>query len=370
MPVESQLESSASTQPTTNRLLIAASGTGGHLFPALAVAEHLSDVDIHWLGVPDRLETQLITDYPLTTVAMSGLQGPPGLSYLRAFWQLGMSFLKVRGLLKKQDCQGVFTTGGYISAPAILAARSLGLPVILHESNALPGKVTRWLAPRCSIVVLGVSEAATKLTAPKIQVVGNPVRQVFNQPQSLDLPIPVEAPTIVVSGGSQGARGLNRLVTEAAPAWIERGAWIIHLAGELDADEVAQRAPDSPQYLHFPFRQDMAAIYQRADFAICRSGAMTLAELAVTRTPAILIPYPYAAEDHQYENAIAVVNSGAAIVHREGELTAETLAALGCEWLDNRDRLQQMVSILDAQSQQDASQITAQLIRDTLEQEK
>ncbi|MEM9535771.1 MAG: undecaprenyldiphospho-muramoylpentapeptide beta-N-acetylglucosaminyltransferase [Cyanobacteria bacterium P01_E01_bin.45] len=367
MSAEKPLKSSSPpNRLASNRLLIAASGTGGHLFPALAVAEHLPDVDIHWLGVPDRLETQLITDYPLTTVAMSGLQGPPGLSYLRSFWQLGMSFLKVRRLLKAQKFQGVFTTGGYISAPAILAARSLGLPVILHESNALPGKVTRWLAPRCSILALGVPEAAAKLTAPRIQVVGNPVRQIFNQPQSLALPIPAGAPTIVVSGGSQGARGLNRLVTEAASAWIDRGAWIIHLTGELDADEVAQRAPDSPQYLHFPFRQDMAAIYQRADFAICRSGAMTLAELAVTHTPAILIPYPYAAEDHQYENAIAVANSGAAVVRREAELTAETLAALGCEWLDDRDRLQQMASILDDQSQQNASQIAAQLVRDTL----
>ena len=364
MSVESQLEFT----PAPKRLLIAASGTGGHLFPALAVAEHLSDVDIHWLGVPDRLETQLITRYPLTTVNMSGLQGPPGLSYLRAFWQLGVSFLRVRHLLKVQGFSGVFTTGGYISAPAILAARSLGLPVILHESNALPGKVTRWLAPRCSILALGVPEAASKLSAPDIQVVGNPVRKIFNQSQSLDLPIPEGAPTIVVSGGSQGARGLNRLVTEAAPAWLERGAWIIHLTGELDADEVAQRAPDSPQYLHFPFRQDMAAIYQRADFAICRSGAMTLAELAVTHTPAILIPYPYAADDHQYENAIAFASRGAAVVRREEELTAEMLSTLGCEWLDDRDRLQQMTAILEAQSQQDASQTTAQLIRDTLGQ--
>ena len=358
------------TTLSSQRLLVAASGTGGHLFPALAVAEHLSDFDIHWLGVPDRLETQLITDYPLTTVEMSGLQGPPGLSYLRAFWQLGISFLKVRNLLKKQAFAGVFTTGGYISAPAILAARSLGLPVILHESNALPGKVTRWLAPRCSVLALGVPEAASKLTAPQIQVVGNPVRTIFNHPHSLNLPIPAGAPTIVVSGGSQGARGLNRLVTEAAPAWLERGAWIIHLTGELDAEEVANRVPNSPQYLHFPFRQDMAAIYQRADFAICRSGAMTLAELAITNTPAILIPYPYAAEDHQYENAIAFANSNAAVVHREANLTAETLAQMGCEWLDDRARLQQMKATLESQKQPDASQVTARLIRDTLEQMK
>ena len=351
---------------SSHRLLIAASGTGGHLFPALAVAECLPEWDIHWLGVPDRLETQLVTDYPLTTVAMSGLQGPPGLSYLKAFWQLGVSFLQVRRLLKQGGFAGLFATGGYISAPAILAARSLGLPAILHESNALPGKVTRWLAPRCNVVALGVPEAAAKLSTPNIQVVGNPVRDIFNYPQALDLPIPDDALVIVVSGGSQGARGLNRLVTEAAPAWLDRGAWIVHLTGDLDADEVAKLVPDSPQYLHFPFRQDMAAIYQRADFAICRSGAMTLAELAVTQTPAILIPYPYAAEDHQYANAIAFAESGAAVVHREGELTAKKLAELGCDWLGNRDRLREMQAVLNSRNRQNASQATADLIRTTL----
>ncbi|MGK7907365.1 MAG: undecaprenyldiphospho-muramoylpentapeptide beta-N-acetylglucosaminyltransferase [Synechococcus sp.] len=348
------------------RLLVAASGTGGHLFPALAVAECLYDWDIEWLGVPDRLETQLISQYPITTVSMSGLQGPPGLSYLKAFWQLGLSFLKVRKLLQSGQFAGVFTTGGYISAPAILAARSLGLPVILHESNALPGKVTRWLAPRCSVLALGVEDAARQLSAPEIKVVGNPVRDIFNHPQPLDLNIPDDAPVIAISGGSQGARGLNRLVTQAAPAWIDRGAWIVHLTGELDAAEVVTQAPDSPQYLHFPFRPDMAAIYQRASFAICRSGAMTLAELEVTHTPAILIPYPYAAEDHQYFNAIAFARSGAAIVHRENDLTAEALAQLGNQWLDRRDRLETMQAALQARSQQNASQATAELIRNTL----
>ena len=352
--------------PSAQRLLIAASGTGGHLFPALAVAECLPDWQIHWLGVPDRLETQLVTDYPLTTVAMSGLQGPPGLGYLKAFWQLGVSFWQVRRLLKTGGFAGLFTTGGYISAPAILAARSLGLPAILHESNALPGKVTRGLASRCSVLALGVAEAAERVSASNIQVVGNPVRDIFNHPQSLDLPIPADARVIVVSGGSQGARGLNRLVTQAAPAWIDRGAWIVHLTGELDADEVAKLAPASPQYLHFPFRQDMAALYQRADFAICRSGAMTLAELAVTETPAILIPYPYAAEDHQYANAIAFANSGAAVVHREGELTAETLSELGGKWLEDGDRLRNMQAALNSRNRQNASQVTADLIRNTL----
>lgn len=353
--------------PSQPRLAIAASGTGGHVFPALAVAECLSDWQISWLGVPDRLERQLIGDrYPLHTIAMSGLQGRPGLSWLKALWQLGGAVLDVRRLLRQGQFAGVFTTGGYIAAPAILAARSLGLPVILHESNALPGKVTRWLAPWCTSVALGVPEAADYLPKSATTVVGNPVRDRFCQPQPLDLPIPDNVPVIVVTGGSQGARGLNRLVVEAAPAWIERGAWIVHQTGELDAAAIAELAPQSPQYLHFPFWQDMAALYQRATFAICRAGAMTLAELGATQTPAILVPYPYAAEDHQYVNAIAFARSGAAVVRREADLTPQTLADLGSQWLDNPAAIATMTETLKSEGDRSASAATAQLIRETV----
>ncbi|MEL7316546.1 MAG: UDP-N-acetylglucosamine--N-acetylmuramyl-(pentapeptide) pyrophosphoryl-undecaprenol N-acetylglucosamine transferase, partial [Cyanobacteria bacterium J06559_3] len=131
---------------TPAKLLIAASGTGGHLFPAIATAEHLTDYTIEWLGVPDRLETELVPkQYPLHTIRLGGFQGRLGLGSARLLGQAVKATWQVRRLLQQGSFQGVFTTGGYIAAPAILAARSLGLPTILHESNALPGKVTRWL---------------------------------------------------------------------------------------------------------------------------------------------------------------------------------------------------------------------------------
>ena len=146
------------------RLLIAASGTGGHLFPAIATAEHLTDYDIEWLGVPDRLETQLVPEhYPLHTVKVEGLQTRLGWKTIRIFWQFIQAIGQVRNLLQRGQFAGVFTTGGYIAAPAILAARSLGLPTILHESNALPGKVTRWLSPWCTQVAVGFEVAARSL---------------------------------------------------------------------------------------------------------------------------------------------------------------------------------------------------------------
>ncbi|NJN22207.1 MAG: UDP-N-acetylglucosamine--N-acetylmuramyl-(pentapeptide) pyrophosphoryl-undecaprenol N-acetylglucosamine transferase, partial [Leptolyngbya sp. RL_3_1] len=216
------------------KLLIAASGTGGHLFPAIATAEQLPDYQIEWLGVPDRLETELVPPlFPLHTVQLGGFQGGMGLGALRLFFQLFKATFQVRTLLKQGQFQGVLTTGGYIAAPAILAARSLGLPALLHESNALPGKVTRWLSPWCSLVALGFEAATTYLPKAKSIVVGTPVRSQFLNatPDLGDLTIPAEAPVIVVVGGSQGAVVVNQLVRAAAPAWLAAGAWVIHQTG-------------------------------------------------------------------------------------------------------------------------------------------
>ncbi|MEM6445927.1 MAG: undecaprenyldiphospho-muramoylpentapeptide beta-N-acetylglucosaminyltransferase [Cyanobacteria bacterium P01_D01_bin.123] len=349
------------------RLLVAASGTGGHIFPAIAVTESLPDWDIEWLGVPDRLEVELVSDlFPLHTVTMGGFQGRPGLGWLKVMGQFASAIIRVRQLLHSGQFDGVLTMGGYIAAPAILAARSLGLPVLLHESNAIPGKVTKWLAPLCTVVAVGIEDAAQRLNATRIETVGNPVRQSFEQPQPLELDLPAGVPLIVVMGGSQGARGLNRLVLEAAPAWLEMGAYVVHLTGQTDAAEVAKRAPQHPHYLHFPFRSDVAALLQRATFAVSRAGAMSLAELAVTTTPAILIPYPYAAEDHQYANAIALERIHAAVVRREAEISAEQLSALGLEWLHHPDRLQAMRHQLGTLAASQASANMAALVRATI----
>ncbi|MDA0673727.1 MAG: UDP-N-acetylglucosamine--N-acetylmuramyl-(pentapeptide) pyrophosphoryl-undecaprenol N-acetylglucosamine transferase, partial [Cyanobacteria bacterium] len=222
---------------TPIKLLIAASGTGGHLFPAIATAEQLPDYTIEWLGVPDRLETELVPDrYPLHTVRLGGFQGRLGLGYVRLLMQVMTATLRVRSLLQKGQFQGVFTTGGYIAAPAILAARSLGLPSILHESNALPGKVTRWLSPWCSLVGLGFEAATAHIPKAKSVVVGTPVRSQFltETPLPQMWNIPADAPVIVVVGGSQGAVAVNNLVRSAAPAWFDAGAWVIHQTGNND----------------------------------------------------------------------------------------------------------------------------------------
>lgn len=308
------------------RLLIAASGTGGHLFPALAVAAELGDCTIEWLGVPDRLETTLVGDrYRLHTVQATGFQGRLGFGTLTTAWGLVRSVFQVRQLLKRGRFNGVFTTGGYIAGPAVLAARSLGLPVLLHESNALPGKVTRWFSPWCTEVALGLDSAARYLPkAAQTSWVGTPVRQDFlqNPPPKLDLPIPPKAPLLVVMGGSQGAVGLNQVVRRCVSGWLEAGLWIVHLTGEADPDRDSLH---HDRYLTFPFYNQMAALLHRADLAISRSGASALTELAITQTPAILVPYPYAAEDHQTYNATVFASAGAALLFQQQDIVPEDL---------------------------------------------
>jgi UDP-N-acetylglucosamine--N-acetylmuramyl-(pentapeptide) pyrophosphoryl-undecaprenol N-acetylglucosamine transferase len=346
------------------KILIAASGTGGHLFPALAVAKELQDYHVEWLGVPNRLETQLVpSEYRLHQIDVAGFQEKFGLGTLKIALRLVRSVLQVRQILHQGKFDGVFTTGGYIASPAILAARSLGLPSVLHEANAIPGKVTKFLGNFCSIIAVGFEPAAKYLSRHKTLYVGTPVRPEFLSPQKLNLPIPENVPLIVVAGGSQGAVALNQLVRQCATAWFEAGAWIVHLTGENDPDV---HSLQHPQYLVMPFYDDMAALWQRADLAISRAGGGTLSELAVTKTPAILIPYPFAAEDHQTYNAKVFVDAGAALVFQQKNLTPQMLETEGLKLLNSPEILEKMAQDAISVAVPNSTELIADLVRKTL----
>jgi UDP-N-acetylglucosamine--N-acetylmuramyl-(pentapeptide) pyrophosphoryl-undecaprenol N-acetylglucosamine transferase len=295
------------------RLLIAASGTGGHLFPALAVADRLPPTwSVSWLGVPDRLERQLVPQrYQLHTVQASGLQGR-GLRRAMQLLRLLASTWPVLRLIRRQQCAVVFTTGGYIAAPAILAARLCGRPVVLHESNAVPGQVTRLFGRLCTRVALGLPQAADRLPSCRPLVTGTPVRAAFLEPATCPAWVPQgPGPLLLVIGGSQGAVGLNRMVRAVAPTLLAQGCRIVHLCGSQDPD---QGSLQHPLYLERPFSDEMPGLLQHADLAISRAGAGSLSELAVCNTPALLVPFPQAADDHQTANAEAALAAGAAVL--------------------------------------------------------
>lgn len=347
-----------------NKILIAASGTGGHLFPAIATAEHLHNA-IEWLGVPDRLETKLVPEqYPLHTVRMGGVQGKLGLSTIKILVQFIQATLATRRLLNQGNFCGVFTTGGYIAAPTIIAARSLGLPAVLHESNAMPGKVTRWLSRWCSLVAIGFKETQQYLPKKtKTLWVGTPVRSQFLADSHVRLTepdIPDNAPLIVVVGGSQGAVSVNQLVRAAAPAWLDAGAWIVHQTGTNDPDT---NSLDHPHYIHRPFFDNVAALFQRATLVISRAGAGTLTELAMTGTPSILIPYPFAADDHQAYNAKAFSTVGASQVYRQAELDVETLQKRVLALLNSSEELNCMRAATQALAVDNSAEQLADLLQ-------
>ncbi|NEQ48796.1 MAG: undecaprenyldiphospho-muramoylpentapeptide beta-N-acetylglucosaminyltransferase [Leptolyngbya sp. SIO3F4] len=346
------------------KILIAASGTGGHLFPAIATAENL-DNSIEWLGVPDRLETELVpAHYTLHTVRMGGVQGKLGLGTFKIFAQFLQATLATRRLLQKGKFQGVFTTGGYIAAPAIIAARSLGLPTVLHESNAMPGKVTRWLSRWCSLVAIGFKETQKYLPKQtKTMWVGTPVRTQFLEESNTGLStlnIPDGVPLIVVVGGSQGAVSVNQLIRAAAPTWFEAGAWVVHQTGNNDPDVDTLY---HPQYIHQPFFKNIAALFKRATLVISRAGAGTLTELAMTHTPSILIPYPFAADDHQSYNAHAFGSVGASKVYQQSELDGETIKTRVLDLLENPQELDCMRVAAESLAVHNSAEQVADLLK-------
>jgi len=295
------------------RLLIAASGTGGHLFPALAVAEALpSSWNVRWLGVPDRLETKLVPErYGLITVRAGGLQGR-GLRKLMQLIQLLAATGRVRKVLRKQQFDAVFTTGGYIAAPAILAARWCGIPVVLHESNAIPGRVTRLLGRFCEVVAIGLPAAGERIPGSTAVVTGTPVRAAFLSPQALPSWVPDGAgPLLVVIGGSQGAVGLNRMVRRVVPTLLEAGCRVVHLTGNNDPEIRQLRHPNLVEQ---PFSDEIPGLLQHADLVISRAGAGSISELAVCHAPTILVPFPQAADQHQDANAACAAELGAAVI--------------------------------------------------------
>ena len=311
----------------TARLLIAASGTGGHIFPALAIAAALPGWQIHWLGVPDRLEVQLVPDnYQLHSVAVGGLQGST-VEKSKRLLQLLLAVPRVMRLLRRERIQAVLCTGGYIAAPAILAARALNCPVLLHESNAVPGRVTRLLGRACSRVALGFEAAAAQLPSCRVQVTGMPVRtDFFHRPDPLPWWVPRgDGPLLVVMGGSQGARGLNRMVREQAMPWLAAGCRMVHLTGHQDPD---CGSLDHPAYVERLFSDHMPLLLHHADLVISRAGAGSISELAVCCCPAVLVPYPYAADDHQSANAAAVAAVGAAVIVRDSRNSAPLARAV------------------------------------------
>ena len=299
------------------RLLIAASGTGGHIYPALALADSLSNSwEIEWLGVPNRLEIELVPEkYNLIILKVGGLQGNI-LRKMFELFKLVFASIQVSRLLAQKKIDVIFTTGGYISAPTILGAKLNGIPILLHESNAIPGKVTRLLGRFCDHVALGIASASDYLPRCKTSFTGTPVRSDFFLEQPLPNWVPSgEGLLIVVMGGSQGAQKMNEMVRNVLPFLLEKGCRVVHLTGKNDCFyRDISKVKTHPNLVLRHFSNEISALLQNADLAISRAGSGAICELIVTKIPSILIPFPQSADNHQEVNAAYIARFGGAII--------------------------------------------------------
>ena len=313
------------------RLLIAASGTGGHIFPALALAESLAKSwEIEWLGVPHRLETELVPKkYKLIILKVGGLKG----NIFRKIFELCklvFSSIKVSILLRQKKIDVIFTTGGYISAPSILGAKLTGIPILLHESNAIPGKVSRLLGRFCDHVALGIPSASDYLPGCKTSITGTPIRSEFFLEHSLPNWVPMgEGVLIVVMGGSQGAKNMNEMVRHVLPWLLEKGCRVVHLTGKNDCFyRNLGKVKTHPNLVIRHFSNEIPALLHNADLAISRAGSGAICELMATKTPSILIPFPQSTDHHQEFNAAYMAGFGGSIIvnqHNPEELVLKNI---------------------------------------------
>lgn len=316
------------------KILIAGGGTGGHLFPGIAVAEEVTTRDasnrVVFVGTKRGLEARVVpaAGYPLETISTQGLKGRAGLGLLKALFVLPYSFLESFQILRKHKPDVVVGVGGYSSGPVVLAAWLQGIPTVVQEQNALPGITNRILGKIAKVVFIAFEGARSFFPARKVQLIGNPIRRKLMD-NYLRSRSPNDRFTVLVFGGSLGAHGVNTRVLEALDGLLDLKDELdfVHQTGKKDLESVragyAQRGFNAEVV---EFIDDMSAAYAHAALVVCRAGATTLAELTVCKKASILIPFPAATDNHQEVNATAMVAADAALMFRESELTGPLLA--------------------------------------------
>ncbi|QGY28021.1 undecaprenyldiphospho-muramoylpentapeptide beta-N-acetylglucosaminyltransferase [Pantoea cypripedii] len=315
------------------RLMVMAGGTGGHVFPGLAVAHHLMEQgwQVRWLGTADRMEADLVPKHGIEIdfIRISGLRGKGVKAQLLAPVRIFNAWRQARRIMKNWQPDVVLGMGGYVSGPGGLAAWSCGIPVVLHEQNGIAGLTNKWLAKIATKVMQAFPGAF-----PNADVVGNPVRT-----DVLALPLPAErlagrsGPVrVLVVGGSQGARILNQTLPvvaaelgDAITLWHQTGK------GALETVQQAYRDAGQPQHKVTEFIDDMAAAYAWADVVVCRSGALTVSEVAAAGLPAIFVPFMHK-DRQQYWNALPLEKAGAAKIFEQPQFTAAVVADTLRHW--------------------------------------
>lgn len=368
----------SSSAPKSPFVAIACGGTGGHLFPGLAVAEQLQKRGctvglLISLKDVDQQAVKSARGMEIFTLPAVALQNRNYFSFARSFWQ---SWRATKKIFQSRLPQAVLAMGGFTSAPPVFAGNAFGAKTFLHESNTIPGKANRILARFVDEAFVGFPEAGSRMKARKITTTGMPVRPQFSVEQNLvgrdsvepklkecrvALGLDSSRPVVLVMGGSQGASGLNDMILSALPALGERAsAWQwLHLTGTSDFEKVKSAyAARGLNAVVKPFLVEMELALGAATVSVSRSGASSLAEIAAMRLPSLLVPYPTAADNHQFINARAFEKTGAAKLLEQKNASPVKVAGLLCELVeDSRTRAKIQAALAQWHAPKAAEQI-------------
>lgn len=353
------------------RVLIAAGGTGGHIYPGIAVAKEIlrrdANSSVKFVGTMRGLETKLVPDngFDLLTINSAGLKNVGFAGKLKGLYLLPKSFLEARSLIKDFQPDVVIGAGGYVTGPVLLTASLMRIPTMVMESNALPGFTNRQLAKFVTKAALTFAESL-KFFGNKGVVIGNPVRREFFEipPKARD----EKKFSLLIFGGSQGARAINNAMVEALPElkFFQDRLQITHQTGEADYETIVKgyHANDWQTADIRPYIKDMMSEFARTDLIICRAGATTCAELAAAGKAAVMIPLPTAADDHQRVNAETLQAAGAARMILQKDLNGASLTREIAELIEKPERISEMEKAAKSLAKADAAEVTVNLIED------
>jgi UDP-N-acetylglucosamine--N-acetylmuramyl-(pentapeptide) pyrophosphoryl-undecaprenol N-acetylglucosamine transferase len=386
-PVDPTPPAPGPPEPTPARpglsLLVAAGGTGGHVFPGLALArtivQHDPRATVRFAGTTRGIETRAVPEagFALDLLPILPLSRRLAAETFKAPFAAVHGTFAARRLLRQHHFDVVCGMGGYVTLPVAIAARLEGVPVVLHEQNAVPGIANRLAARVAKRIAVGVDAAAAAFPPDRTTVVGNPVRPELARLDRAGLHndavaafgLDPDRRTLFVFGGSQGARRINQAVIEATPHWPDPGTvQILHACGRRDEADVraawAEADPDGRGLLVkiVPFVDRMDLAYAAADLAMTRAGAITVAELTAAGMPAVMVPLPHATADHQAANAHAVAAGGGAVVADDAALGGPAVVAAAAPLLADPDRLAAMADAMRAQAHPAAAEELAALV--------
>jgi UDP-N-acetylglucosamine--N-acetylmuramyl-(pentapeptide) pyrophosphoryl-undecaprenol N-acetylglucosamine transferase len=343
------------------KLVVAGGGTGGHLFPGIAVAEEFlaweKGNEVLFIGTEKGIEARILPrlGFCLECIAAAGIRGKSGLSRVKGLAMLLYGYAQARRILQRFRPDVVLGVGGYASGPVVLAAGGIGLKRFIHEQNAIPGFTNKVLARFSDRVFISLAESEKFFPGGEILLTGNPIRkEILAEFLSDGNPIAFSGTStservaggnfrLLVFGGSAGAHSINRALIDALPflaSYREKLA-ITHQTGENDQEEVREAYErEGFKAVTVPFIDNMAGAYRNADLIVCRAGATTVAEVTACGKACIFIPYPYAVDDHQRRNAEALLKKGAGFMILDRELSGESLARLITDLVANPDKIE------------------------------